>query len=82
VYTTHTHKHTHTHTQGGTDTTVRMVVGLYGEEAPKTVAAFLELAEGVCVCVCVCVCVEGCMEAGFLELLEGVCVCVCVWGDA
>ena len=57
-----------------------MVVGLYGEEAPKTVAAFLELAEGVCVCVCVCVCVEGCMEAGFLELLEGVCVCVCVYG--
>eukprot|EP00802_Teleaulax_amphioxeia_P015060 Tamp_15143.p1 GENE.Tamp_15143~~Tamp_15143.p1 ORF type:complete len:343 (-),score=69.65 Tamp_15143:538-1422(-) len=39
--------------QGGTDTTVRMVVGLYGEEAPKTVAAFLELAEGDLMAPCI-----------------------------
>ena len=57
-----------------------MVVGLYGEESPKTVAAFLELAEGVCVCVCVCVC--GGMYGGRIPRAIRGCVCVCVWGDA
>jgi hypothetical protein len=63
---------------------VRVVLGLYGKEAPQTVASFLKLIEGQLMApcidedeadpeaddfgVCVCVCVCVCV----------VCVCVCV----
>lgn len=39
--------------QGGTDSVVRVVFGLYGKEAPKTVETFLQLAKGELMAPCV-----------------------------
>ena len=39
--------------QGGTDTIVRIVVGLYGKEAPETVDTFLKLVQGNLVVPCI-----------------------------
>ena len=39
--------------QGGTDSVVRVVFGLYGKEAPKTVETFLQLAKGELMAPCI-----------------------------